>query len=307
MKIALIFGGSVTEGEVSKLSVGDFEIALQELGHNVYLLEFSKDLPLEIIKIKPDLVFNGMYGTFGEDGRLSGLLDIMQIPYTHSGFSESSFAFDKKISKQFMKELKIPTKDDIYCGKEDIKNGRWKELIRNSELKKYNKFFIKPTRDGSSIDAFVADFSLDLSDYKFKTNSKEFMIEEFIESAREVFVVILNNKAIGIEEVKPKDEFYTFESKYQEGKSIHFEPEDLDKSTISNMMKWSENLHNAIGLNCISRIDFLIDKNLQPFMSEINNNPGCTKTSIVPNVAKKIGIEFKDIVETLINNARCGI
>lgn len=300
MKVAFVFGGDTLEASVSMMSKDDLIQALSSLGHDVYPIEFSHKISSEIEKIAPDIVYNGMYGQYGEDGKLSALLDIMKIPYTHSSPLESAIAFNKKISYNFMDLLGINRPKFIVCKKGDILSGEWKKMILEDEyLKNKEEFFIKPNEDGSSFDSFKATLDSDFSNFNFKTRSKEILVQEFIEGF-EVFVPVLENKAIGCIGVKHSGDFYDFKSKYFTGR--HEKPK-LDIDIEKRILSYAEKLHNEIGLNCISRSDFLITKNNEIFMLEINSQPGMTSVSLFPDVAKEIGISYQNLVKIILESS----
>ena len=307
MRIGLIFGGDTTEGEVSKMSASGINGSLQKLGYEVIKIEFDKNVALHILDANVDAVFNAMHGRYGEDGSLQGLLDIMKIPYTHSGLLASAIAMNKRISKQIFKDLGITTPKGIVVSKEELVSDKWKEIVKGSILKSNKELFIKPVCDGSSRDAFLVhdidNFSF--ADKKLSTASKEFLIEEHI-IGRELQVSVIGEKAIGVLEIIPnkdKSEFYDYNAKYNEKGAVH-KVYDENEEIKQQVMEYAEKIHKAFGLKDISRSEFLLTKDNEIYALEVNSHPGFTPTSIVPEMANMAGISYDDLVEMLVKNAK---
>ena len=306
MRIGLVFGGNTTEGEVSKNSAIGIRGALMTLGYEIVDIEFDKNIALHIQDANVDVVFNAMHGQYGEDGCLQGLLDIMQIPYTHSGKLASAIAMNKKMTNKIISSIGIKTIDNICVSKEDICNDNWKNLLNDSNIGNEKEFFIKPVSDGSSRDTFLVHSVKDFSfrNIELSTSSKEFLIEKRI-IGREIQVAVLGNKAIGLLEVVPNREFYDYTAKYSEGGAKHIVP-ILDEEIKENLLLSAEKMHNIIGLKDISRSEFILTKDNDIYALEINSHPGFTPISIFPEIAKNNGISYEDIVQMLVKNAKFG-
>ena len=178
MRIGLVFGGHTTEGEVSIHSAEGIRGALKALNYEVLDIEFSKNIAMSILDANVDMVFNAMHGQYGEDGCLQGLLDIMQIPYTHSGRLASAIAMNKDLSKKIFNDIGIKTAKSILVSKEDLQNGSWKEKIKNDNyLSTKKEFFVKPVCDGSSRDTFLVK---DIEEYSFQEQSFQSACNDFL-------------------------------------------------------------------------------------------------------------------------------
>ncbi len=306
MRIGLVFGGNTTEGKVSAASAIGIRGALQKLGHTVVDLEFNKNIAMNIMDANVEVVFNSMHGQYGEDGRLQGLLDIMQIPYTHSGCLPSAMAMNKKICKQIFNNMGLKTPYGIVVKKQDLFNDIWKAKVLEDEILRDKKeLFIKPVCDGSSRDAFLIH---DVNNFNFNsaeitTSSNEFLVEERI-IGREIQVAVLGKdpKAIGMVEIKSNKEFYDYDAKYTENASKHIQVETTEEIR-QNLLQSALNIHKVLNLKDISRSEFFLTSNNDIIVLEINSHPGFTATSIVPEIAKNIGISYEDIVDMLIKNA----
>jgi len=306
MRVGLVFGGNTTEGEVSKKSAESIRGALLKLGYEVIDIEFDKNIAIHIQDANVDVVFNAMHGQYGEDGCLQGLLNILQIPYTHSGVFSSAVGMNKQICKTIFKGLGLKVPRGIVVKKEDLSNDKWKDILKKSELKDCKEVFIKPVCDGSSRDAFLVH---NVDEYSFKTidlnsASKEFLIEERI-IGREIQAVVFRDKAIGLLEVCPNGEFYDYKSKYTEGGAVH-KKVDFSEDLQKKILKDAEKIHNSLCLKDISRSEFLLTKDNEIYALEVNTHPGFTNLSIVPEVALNAGISYEEIIDYLVKNANIG-
>lgn len=307
MRIGLVFGGDTTEGDISKLSAENIRGALQKLKYEFINIEFDKNISTKIQDANIDVIFNAMHGQYGEDGCLQGLLNIMQIPYTHSGVLGSALGMNKVISNRIFKNLGINTIRGFVTTKQDLHNDKWKEIFKNSEIRDCKEIFVKPVCDGSSRDTFLIHNINECSfcQTQFATVCKQFLIEERI-IGKEIQVAVINNEAIGMLEVIPnaeKSEFYDYTAKYTKNGAVHKQVEESEE--IKNkLLTYAENIHNALGLNCISRSEFILTEDKKIYALEVNTHPGLTELSIVPEIAMKAGISYEDLVDLLLKSAK---
>lgn len=309
MRVGLVFGGNTTEGEVSKLSAEGIRGALSKLKYEVVNIEFDKNIAMHIQDANIDVIFNAMHGQYGEDGCLQGLLNIMQIPYTHSGVLASATGMNKIFCNRIFQTLGIQTIRGITVSKEELYNDIWKDKVKNSEIANCKEFFIKPACDGSSRDTFLIH---DMNEWSFKSielasASEQFLVEEKI-TGREIQVAVLENKAIGMLEVIPnkeQSEFYDYTAKYTQNGATHKQVEESNEIK-AKLMKYAEQIHNTLGLNCVSRSEFLLTEDKQIYVLEVNTHPGMTSLSIVPEIAMNAGITYETLIDILIKNARFG-
>ena len=297
-KILILAGGISKERSIS-LDTG-LQVAkeLKKNGYKVKISEPDGNLSKNINQFKPNIIFNALHGQFGEDGYIQTILEGFKIPYTHSGVIASSLAMDKAISKKIFIKNKINTPKYIKYSYE--KNNF--DLIKNIEKKLKFPVVLKPINEGSSVNVFICtkkNISRVLSLMKIY---KEIMIEEFI-AGREIQVAIMGNKKLGAIELKPKRKFYDYEAKYSvNAKTEHIIPVKLPKNKLNEVLNLSFKAHNIIGCKGVTRSDFKFYKN-KFYLLEINTQPGMTKLSLVPEIAKYRGISFIKLIEWILKDA----
>mgnify|MGYP003393129011 FL=1 len=295
--IAVLKGGWSAEREVSLNSGAACAKALSELGYKVTEIDVQPDIAEVLRQIKPDLVFNALHGRFGEDGCMQGLLEIMKIPYTHSGVLASSVAMDKPLAKVLFAAagLKVPV-------------GRLvthEELLKAEPMKR--PYVVKPANEGSSVGVYI------FHDRDNKTPSltlppagrgESWMVEEYI-AGREITVAVLNDKPLGVTEIRPKSGFYDYENKYTDGKTEHLCPAPLTKDEYDAVMQMGLVAHRALGCRGLTRSDFRYDGK-DFYILEINTQPGMTSLSLSPEIAAYVGISFNELVQELVLAAQVG-
>jgi len=295
MKVAVIFGGKSSEREVSINTKDAVMQALQELNIDSVALELDKHLVDKLQKHKIDVVFNAGHGSYCEDGKLPGLLDIIEIPYTHSGLNSSQIGMNKVVSKEVANLLGI--KQPEYSLVEDFA-----DIPPHAVRIMKKPFVIKPVNEGSSVGVYIFQdpSTFTPEDEYFKYGP--LLVEEYVKG-QEVHAVILDNQAIGAVEIKPQSEFYDYGAKYTSGDTEYTIPPQIPADIYNTLLGEAEIFHNFIGCNYISRVDFIV-RGEEVFFLEINTHPGFTKTSLVPKVAESKNISFKNIVKDLIDSAR---
>ena len=298
-KKILILAGGVSKERLISLDTG-VQVAkeLKKNGYKVKICEPDVNLSKSINQFKPNVIFNALHGQFGEDGYIQTILEGFKIPYTHSGVIASSIAMDKEISKKIFIKNKINTPKYIkYSYKENIF-----DLIKNIEKKLKFPVVIKPINEGSSVNVFICtkkNISRILSTMKIY---KQIMIEEFI-GGREIQVAIMGNKKLGAIELKPKRKFYDYKAKYNvDAKTEHIIPVELSNNKLNEVMSLSLKAHKTIGCNGVTRSDFKFYEN-KFYLLEINTQPGMTKLSLVPEIAKHRGISFIKLIEWILKDA----
>jgi len=304
--IVLLVGGPSKEREISERSGKSVYDALLNLGYKVTIIDPKETLANDLLTIKPDLVFNCLHGTFGEDGAIPGLLEWLRIPYTHSGIAASAVAMNKVLSKKIALICKVKTPDYLEIDSSDL----FKLLKNNQELMQ-KPYVIKAMQQGSTIGIYLI---LDKNSRKPKEEEWHFgngvLVEEYI-PGQELSVVVFKDKALGVLELRPKTNFYDYDSKYNEGATEHIYPADIPKNIYLEAMRAAEEVHRAIGCRTLSRSDFRYNSKIGVleglFFLEINTHPGFTNLSIVPEIAYHNGFSFEQIVEQLIKDAKCEI
>ena len=299
-KKILILAGGVSKERLISLDTG-VQVAkeLKKNGYKVKICEPNVNLSKNINQFKPNVIFNALHGQFGEDGYIQTVIEGFKIPYTHSGVIASSIAMDKEISKKIFIKNKINTPKYIkYSYKENIF-----DLIKNIEKKLKFPVVIKPINEGSSVNVFICtkkNISRILSTMKIY---KQIMIEEFI-GGREIQVAIMGNKKLGAIELKPKRKFYDYKAKYNvDAKTEHIIPVELSNNKLNEVMSLSLKAHKTIGCNGVTRSDFKFYEN-KFYLLEINTQPGMTKLSLVPEIAKYNGISFIKLIEWILKDAK---
>lgn len=293
--IALVAGGMSAEREVSLISAEGVGKALLEAGYKVTFINMGSDVAVKLHEIKPDIVFNCLHGTYGEDGCLPGLLNIMRIPYTHSGVLASSLAFDKVHSRSWFLTNNINMAENIVVNKSDN--------IKDDPMKR--PYVIKPLTQGSSIGVEVIfeedDFSFANYDFPY---GNEVIIEKYIKG-RELQVAILNGKALGALEIKLlKNRFYDYETKYTEGFAEHLSPVPLPSELYDKLLRESEKIYKTMNCRGPARAEFILEDGTNKLYAlEINTHPGMTPLSIVPEIAASQGINFINLIEETLKTA----
>ncbi|MCD8568531.1 MAG: D-alanine--D-alanine ligase [Geovibrio sp.] len=289
-KVAVLYGGLSAEREVSLRSGAAAAKALQEAGFtDVTLIDAGHDLPARLLELKPDVCFNSLHGTFGEDGRIQGMLELMDIPCTGSDSQSSTIAFDKLLSKVIFALNNVPTPEYV-------------QLTRETRAP-FLPCVIKPCRQGSTIGITVAK-----TEEEFEKGKKEafeyderVIAERFI-NGKELTIGILSSKVLPIIWIRPKSGFYDYQSKYTKGATEYvFETEmteDEDRLIKSTALQAFESL----GCASYGRVDIMYDGKT-PWVLEINTLPGLTETSLLPQAAAKTGISFPELVTAMIGDA----
>jgi D-alanine-D-alanine ligase len=294
--VALLYGGWSNEREVSLKSGAAVHKALIALGHNVSLLDVTQDIAKTLTELKPDIVFNALHGRYGEDGAVQGLLELLQIPYTHSGVLASATAMNKVRTKQVLRANGIRTPDGgVYSVA---------EIIKNPPLAM--PFVAKPPADGSSVNVFMVSNETELQALAKLPHDELMLCEPYI-AGREVQVAVLDGVALGAIEIRPKGKFYDYEAKYTAGMAEHIMPAPLPEADYTEVLRTAEKVHNSLGCRGLTRTDFRYDDtNIGQSMFyalEINTQPGMTELSLAPEIAGHQGISFSQLVEKMLELA----
>ncbi len=296
-KVLVLKGGFSSEREVSLICGKNIVSALKTKGYDVVEHDlrdgytFFKFLQKE----KPDVVFNALYGNFGEDGEIQGFLDILQIPYTHSGVRACVLGMNKVLTKEFAIKYGIQTPP--Y---EKLTYAEFKKRGTKFEM----PYVIKPQSDGSSVGVFIVKSHQDLKKVCYEDEDRELLVEKYI-PGRELTVCVLNDKPCAVTELKPKTDFYDYEAKYTDGMTMHILPADLPTDVYQRALDCALKIHRALGCNGISRSDFRYNEKDGLMFLEINVNPGMTSLSLVPEQARYVGISYEDLCSSLVEKAQC--
>ena len=295
--VALLYGGMSRERPVSLMSFDMLNKTLLKLGYVVTPVDAGQDLIEAITKIKPDVVFNGLYGTYGEDGYIPALLDMLGLKYTHSGVIASRLGFNKIFAYEIFSNY-------------GIKSAKRKIISRNENIKgdpMRRPYVIKPISEGSSIGVeliFDGD-DFDFVDYKWEYGD-DIIVEEYI-PGRELEVAVLGGKAVGIIDIVPVNQkFNSFDTKYKKGYAAHVIPAKIDKKIGKLLLELAERAHKVLGCKTLSRVDFRYNpKEFEKgiYILEINTHPGMTPLSAFPEICAYYGITKEDILDRLVKDA----
>ena len=296
-KVLVLMGGFSAEREVSLVTGKGVAEALKKKNYEVVCYDLRDGFAfVEVLKKeKPDVVFNALHGNFGEDGEVQGMLDILQIPYTHSGLKSSALGMDKNLTKMVAQQCGIKT---AFSQKMTFANFRAGK--NNIEI----PYVVKPVSDGSSVGVFIVKKEEDKEKVFYENENREIMIEKFIEG-QELTVAVLDGKALTVTEIRPTVEFYDYQAKYTDGITQHIIPAEIPEEISEQAKKYAEILHKELGCHTVSRSDFIYSKREGVVLLEINTNPGMTPLSLVPEQAKYMGISFEDICAVLVEKATC--
>ncbi|MEQ8507281.1 MAG: D-alanine--D-alanine ligase [Rhodospirillales bacterium] len=295
--VAVLMGGWSAEREVSLVSGAACAKALQDAGYQVTTIDVQRDVGALITRLypRPDAVFNALHGRFGEDGCIQGLLDILGIPYTHSGLLASAVAMDKPLAKRLFAAEGIPVAEHVVA---TIEAAREQEPLARP-------YVAKPMNEGSSVGVHIVregdnEPPFEGSGWNY---GEEVMFERYI-PGRELTVSVMGGNAVAVTEITTSRGFYDYDAKYADGGSIHVIPAEVDKDIYDQAMDMSERAFKAIGCRGVARTDFRYDGDTL-YMLEINTQPGMTPTSLVPEQAAHTGLSFQDLVVWMVEQAEC--
>ena len=301
-KVLIVLGGNSREREISIKTGKACMKAIKRLGYKTITFDPKKQLFIDILKIKVDIIFNALHGEEGEDGFAQSFFEFSKTPYTHSGVLASMKAMNKVISKEIFVKNKILTPRFHLIKKKQF----FSKNIKNILIKKNLNFplVIKPNSEGSSIGVKICKNLINLKKNinlllkKYDT----LLLEEFI-GGQEIQAAVLNGKALGAIELKPKRTFYDYKAKYSKSaRTNHIMPANIPKKKYLEALKISEKTHRALKCRGVTRSDFKFFKK-KLFLLEINTQPGMTDLSLVPEIAKYKGISFKELVKRILLDA----
>jgi len=300
--VAVLMGGWSNERPVSLSSGRECAQALRNGGYEVTEVDVGRDIAQVLTHLKPDAAFNALHGPFGESGMIQGLLELLQIPYTHSGVLASALAMDKHQAKIVMKSAGIPVTDHVLA-----ERG---EVARSHVMQP--PYVIKPIADGSSFGVFIvkADQSHPPQEILREDWSmgEQLMVERYI-PGRELTCAVMGDVALGVTEIVTDLAFYNYEAKYVAGGSRHVVPADIQPKIYDKVQKMALKAHAALGCRGVSRTDFRFNDRAgedgELVCLEINTQPGMTETSLAPEQARYAGHSFEELVSWLVEDASC--
>ena len=303
--IAVLKGGWSAEREVSLVSGAAAAKALRERGHQVTEIDVTRDLPALIAALSPapDVVFNALHGRGGEDGTVQAILDMLALPYTHSGVLSSAVAMDKAMTRDVVRGHGVAVADGKLVSAAELQRG----------LDWPRPYVVKPVNEGSSVGVHLVREganSLGISAEELARNSV-WLVERYV-PGRELTVGVMSERhglarAMAVTEIRPKVSFYDYTAKYTDGFADHVIPAEIPP-LVEQKIRWmAETAHRALGCRGVSRSDFRWD-DTRPgadglYFLEINTQPGMTPLSLVPEQAQYLGMSFADLVEWMVEAA----
>jgi D-alanine-D-alanine ligase len=302
LHVVVLMGGWSKEREVSLTSGAGIAAALRERGwSNVTELEMDRQVALRLAELEPDVVFNALHGTPGEDGTVQGMMDLMGLKYTHSGLETSVIAIDKELTKMVL----VPHGIRMPAGKVVESES----LYREDPLAR--PYVLKPVNEGSSVGVAIVTAEGNYGNPIGRDvegpwhHFNELLAEPFIKG-RELTVAVLANEALAVTELKPLAGFYDYDAKYTDGLTVHVCPAEVPDDIAAAMMDMAARAHRLLGCKGASRSDFRWDDEQGEsglYLLEVNTQPGMTPLSLVPEQAKLRGIAYGELVERLIAEA----
>ncbi|WP_169568446.1 D-alanine--D-alanine ligase [Sneathiella limimaris] len=297
--VAVLMGGWSAEREVSLLSGEACADALARVGYQVTPIDVSRDIAETLSKLRPDVCFNALHGRYGEDGTIQGMLEILGIPYTHSGVLASALAMDKPAAKTLFEDA------GLRCAEGRVMTR--KEILEGADYPA--PLVIKPLNEGSSVGVTILleNENRTLQDVPW-TFGNEVLVETYI-PGREIQVAVMGDEALGAVEIRPLGRFYDYEAKYTSGKAEHLMPAPLDKNQYDEVLEMALTAHRVLGCKGVSRADFRLNDTPEGdgnfYILETNTQPGMTEFSLVPEIAGYAGISFEDLVRWMVEDATC--
>jgi D-alanine-D-alanine ligase len=298
--VAVLMGGWSAEREVSLRSGAACAQALARLGYRVSQIDVARDIAAVLTDLKPDMALNVLHGRPGEDGTLQGVLEILGIPYSHSGVLASALAMQKDVAKEVFRAARVPVPEGLVASRFD---AGAKHLLPPP-------YVIKPIAEGSSVGVFIVTEEhghppqeLYREDWAY---GDRVIVEKYI-AGKELTCAVVGEEALGVIEIVPAVRFYDYEAKYAPGGSKHLLPAPVSSFVYQQARRLALAAHLALGCRGVSRADFRYDDRIEGtgglVCLEVNTQPGMTETSLVPELAAHAGISFDELVRWMVEDA----
>ena len=299
--VAVLMGGWSTEREVSLNTGRACTRALEERGFRVTPIDVQPDVARVIQAVRPDVAFNALHGRYGEDGTIQGLLELLQLPYTHSGVLASALAMHKEQAKRVLRAAGVPVPDGVVVSRTEV-------AARHVLPPPY---VVKPVQEGSSVGVVIVredrahpPQEVGREDWPY---GDEVMVETFI-PGRELTCAVMGDRALGVIDIRPATGlFYDYDAKYAEGGSVHVLPAEIKPNIYQRVQELALTAHQALGCRGVSRADLRYDDTAggsdAVVVLEVNTQPGMTATSLVPEMAAHAGYSFGELVQWMVEDA----
>jgi D-alanine-D-alanine ligase len=298
--VAVLMGGWSAEREISLRSGKACAEALARRGHRVTRIDVGRDIAAVLTTVKPDVALNMLHGRPGEDGTLQGVLEILAIPYSHSGVMASAVAMQKDLAKALFRAAEVPVPEGLVAPRFEVAKSH---LLPPP-------YVIKPIAEGSSVGVFIVredhahpPQELTREDWPY---GERVIVEKYI-AGKELTCAVMGEAALGVIEIVPTVRFYDYEAKYAPGGSKHLLPAPVSSFVYQQVRRLALAAHRALGCRGVSRADFRFDDRIEGtgglVCLEVNTQPGMTETSLVPELAAHAGITFDELVQWMIEDA----
>ncbi len=301
-RVAVLKGGMSPERDVSLVTGAAMAKSLREQGFDVTEIDVAVNLWEQLHAADPDVVINGLHGEWGEDGRVQGVLDLFGAPYSHSGVMASALAMDKHRAKAVLRDVGITVPDGMLVPREDAARAHPIEP----------PYVVKPNAQGSSVGVYIVrQGGHPATQMAENKDMGELVLVEAFIPGRELTVAVMDGKALAVTEIIPNTEWYDYEAKYADGGSRHVIPAQISDEAAQLCKTWALLAHETLGCKGVTRSDFRFDaKNLKKtnivnkiVMLELNTQPGMTPTSLVPEQAGYVGMDFDQLCRWMVEDA----
>jgi D-alanine-D-alanine ligase len=301
--VAVLMGGWSAERPVSLNSGRGCADALEGAGYRVSRIDVGRDIAEVLAKLKPDVAFNALHGRVGEDGTIQGILEVLRIPYTHSGVLASALAMEKDLAKIVLSAAGVPVAYGVTIDRH--------EAARRHVLEP--PYVLKPVNEGSSFGVVIVKEGrthppqeVGRPDWPY---GDRLLAEKFVDGL-ELTCAVMRDQAMGVIEIQPVSEsFYGYDAKYAKGGSIHVLPAKIKPNIYHEVQRLTFVAHRALGCRGVSRADFRYDESKgesgELVCLEVNTQPGMTETSLVPEIAAHAGVSFGELVSWMVEDASC--
>ena len=298
--VAVLMGGWSSEREVSLRSGRACAKALAGAGYRVTELDVTHKVTEDLLRLKPDVAFNALHGPFGEDGRIQGVLEYLEVPYTHSGVLASALAMDKDKAKAVVARRGLPLAEHVLASRFDVASSH----------PMAPPYVVKPLLEGSSFGVVIVREGANAPPAEVGAPDWPYgdtvMVERYV-PGRELTCAVMGEEVFGVIDIVPTGgAFYDYDAKYRPGGSVHILPAKIKPNIYHAAQTITLEAHRALGCRGVSRSDFRYDEaNDELIWLEVNTQPGMTETSLVPELAAHAGYDFPALVSWLVEDASC--
>lgn len=293
-KVAVLLGGLSSEREVSLNSGRAVASALRGRGHDVIEIDVGRDLPGQIQDAGVEVAVIMLHGTYGEDGCVQGMLEVLDIPYSGSGVAASALCMDKVRTKRLLAQAGIPVPEDVV-----LSPGEWQD----AQLPFAPPVVVKPAEEGSSVGCSIVDEAGDYGAALVEAGRWGRVLVERYHPGPEVTVAVLDGVALPPVEIRPGEGFYDFTNKYTTGRTSYICPAEIDGSVATRIQALAGEAYEVLGVRGVARVDFMLGGGDDPVVLEVNTIPGMTELSLVPMAAREAGMSFEDLSERILEGA----